>query len=470
MIPWVGSAETLPQAVAKALNSNPRALAAIHAEQAALAEIDAARGQLVPLASLRGSSGPAFRDRSVEGISADGDWLYSDDLRLSIRQHVFDGKGRRNQVYAAEERALAAHLTHRQTQEEVALGVAGAYLNLLQAHDLIAVARANVEAHQAALEDASARAEAGDERADQALVRGRLGLAQSILQSREAAAKTAAVRYARFVGEVPSGALAQPAASNSLPNSVGEIDTSRNWAYQASEKIAQARLHDYEAAKSARLPRIELEANGGVGYDVQGIRGPDNESTFLVVGTWDVFDRSRNPVIAAAENRFEEGRLLADEERRLADELAGEAWAQWTAAREQQIALHSYQRQIDAVLRDYEEQFTVGKRSFLNVLDIRDEGFRAQSSLIEAGYREQLETYRYLAASGVLIESLGVEVEQGAAPVQPASLPNETQQIEQRQSKISEPEVVISESPATSGRDRLKGFGSRLRAKFKRRD
>lgn len=405
-------ADSLKEAVERALDTNPEAVAAAYAREAAAHDIGAARGELLPTATLRGSAGPGFRDRDSEGIPSDGDWLFSRELRLTLRQQLFAGGAVRNRVMSAGERAAAAELTAMETGETVALGVADAYLNVLRARQLIAEARSNVEAHEEALENAKSRAEAGGAKSDQALVQGRLGLAKSVLESRKAALKTAEVRYHRYVGTPPRG-LSMPGSPGGVPGSYEAIDIGGNWAVRAAEHIAASREHDFKAARASRLPQIHLEANGGVGKDVQGIEGNDNEGSFLVVGSWDLFDAGRTPAIRAAEARAAEGNALIAQAKIDANQTAGEAWASLVGAREQIAALQSYTKEIAAVLDDYEEQFKVGQRSFLNVLDVRNEGFRARSALIDASFQARLSEYRLLNAQGNLTEALGVEVKAG---------------------------------------------------------
>lgn len=440
-------ADSLKQAVEKALESNPEAVAAAYAREAAAHDIGAARGDLLPSATVRGSAGPGFRDRDSEGVTSDGDWLFSRELRLTLRQQLFAGGAVRNRVFSAQERSAAAELSAQETGETVALGVADAYLNVLRARQLIAEAQSNVAAHEEALDNAKQRADAGGAKSDQALVQGRLGLAKSVLESRKAALKTAEVRYQRYVGAQPRG-LIMPGSPSGVPGSYEAINIGGNWAVRAAEHIAASREHDLKAAQASRMPQIHLEANGGVGKDVQGIEGNDNEGSFLVVGSWDLFDAGRTPAIRAARARASEGGALIAQAKIDANQTAGESWASLVGAREQVAALQSYTKEIAAVLDDYEEQFKVGQRSFLNVLDVRNEGFRARSALIDARFQARISEYRLLNAQGNLTDSLGVETKVGKPSL------NDIAPLAEPEASVSEPEadVQVAEAPARKGR------------------
>lgn len=402
-----GHAETLPEAVSTALQQNPGALAAALAEEAALEEIEVARGGFFPTADLRASSGPGFRDRGVEGLSSNGDWLYSDEARLTIRQRLFDGKATRKRVESAESLAGSANFAALQTREEVALGVAEAYLNVMRNQELIEASIRNISAHQKSLDNAQTRADAGGERSDVSLVSGRLALAKSSLESRKASLKAATVRYERFVGRPPSN-LSMPSSPQGVPGSIESMDPTGNYAYQAATEVAKAREAEVVVQKAARKPRIDFEARGGVGNDVQGIEGEDNESSFLIVGSWTIFDKARDPRIEAARRRAEEASLSAEETRLVAEQMAGEGWSEYIGARARTRVLAEYKSDLGDVFDDYEKQFDIGKRSFLNLLDIQTERFRAESAYIDAKYQTRLAEYRTLSALGRLLSALGI--------------------------------------------------------------
>ena len=48
----------------------------------------------------------------------------------------------------------------------------------------------------------------------------------------------------------------------------------------------------------------------------------------------------------------------------------------------------------------------MGRRSLLNVLDVENELFHAQTELINGEYQVRLNTYRLLANIGVLVQSV----------------------------------------------------------------
>ena len=76
-------------------------------------------------------------------------------------------------------------------------------------------------------------------------------------------------------------------------------------------------------------------------------------------------------------------------------------------------------RVADDLLLSYREQFNVGRRSLLDVLDAQNTRFNVQAQAETARMAKLYAQYRVLAASNRLIEALGVQMP-AEAVVQPA--------------------------------------------------
>ena len=61
------------------------------------------------------------------------------------------------------------------------------------------------------------------------------------------------------------------------------------------------------------------------------------------------------------------------------------------------------------VVSAYRQQFELGRRSLLDVLDVENELFQARISVVNAEIQHRIAEYRVLATMGTLISALGVE-------------------------------------------------------------
>lgn len=401
-------AETLKGAMQKAIRHHPKAKRAEWNSAAAFQEAEAQRGQLFPQFGLEGYFGPEYRDRSIVGVSTDS-FESSREGRFVVRQLLYDGLLTPKETKAAFKRADASKALEDDVKEELALSVAEAYLGVLRSREQVGLAMQNVGVHEESLGRITERFEAGrGQKADVALVEGRLGLAQSSVDTRRTILENHNVRYRQLVGEEPRLLkLPNPVNGSSLPDSIAEADTTGNFARIASElAFESARLVD-EAGKGLRWPRLDLEVSGSAGEDVGGIAGADNQFSLFLVGRWDLY--TGGTLVAQQRQRLaraNEAASLASDTVRLVDEDMGQAIADHDGAISREGALTDYALSMREVVDAYEQQFELGTRAILDVLNVRNEEFRAKSALVDASYEKLLAEYRMLSAMGRLVSTV----------------------------------------------------------------
>ena len=91
----------------------------------------------------------------------------------------------------------------------------------------------------------------------------------------------------------------------------------------------------------------------------------------------------------------------------------------WAARESLARQLGSIQRQVNFSQRTraaYEKQFTIGRRTLLDLLDSENELFLSNQDLINAKVDHEFASYRILAAMGRLIDSLQAQLPDEAKP------------------------------------------------------
>jgi hypothetical protein len=79
-----------------------------------------------------------------------------------------------------------------------------------------------------------------------------------------------------------------------------------------------------------------------------------------------------------------------------------------TRQREQVGILRERVQSAEGVLDAYSQQFNVGQRDLLDVLDAQNDLFNAKSELVTAEYSELFAGYRLLAVTGDLMAALNI--------------------------------------------------------------
>jgi len=76
--------------------------------------------------------------------------------------------------------------------------------------------------------------------------------------------------------------------------------------------------------------------------------------------------------------------------------------------------LKAHLESTEDVVKSYKEQFKLGKRSLLDVLDSENELFNARASLVSTQYAELFSLFKLLESFGRLLDTLGIKRHQEA--------------------------------------------------------
>ena len=168
---------------------------------------------------------------------------------------------------------------------------------------------------------------------------------------------------------------------------------------------------EIRTAQAELGPRFNAEASARYGDDIDGFQGRTSDLTARVVMRWKIFDGFANTAnVREQKQRENEVHARLFERTRSAEEDVRSAWSRLTNQSRLVGELETQSRVTDDLLLSYREQFNVGRRSLLDVLDAQNTRFNVQASLETARMAKLYAQYRVLAAANRLIESLGVQM------------------------------------------------------------
>jgi outer membrane protein, adhesin transport system len=113
-------------------------------------------------------------------------------------------------------------------------------------------------------------------------------------------------------------------------------------------------------------------------------------------------------------HRASEARFRLHELVRYAEEDVRTAWNSMSTQDKVGQELEVQSRVSDDLLLSYREQFNVGRRSLLDVLDAQNTRYNVQVRLETARFAEQFAEYQVLAATNNLLESLQLKAPSGS--------------------------------------------------------
>lgn len=402
--------ETLGDAVVRALDWHPELRESLAVQRALEEQLTQARAGFLP--QIDASLGRG-RENSENVSTRPGDLTLSrSEAELTLSQLLFDGGAVSSQVRRGRARSEGATQQTAQTAESVALRAVQAYLEVLRARELLRIADENTASHQRTLEQVRRLAEGGLGRAaDVQQAAARLAQADAALSQSKGQLEQALAAYQHAVGRAP-GVLERPALNpETLPaDAASAIARAANHpALRAAEKQREAAHAEREFSRTRFAPRVTLEVGLNQNRDVDGVRGTNAERIAMLRLRQNLYrggaDNSR---VREAEARVDEAdATLARVQNELERELR-QAYDALRVQRERLPALEAHARASAAVVDSYRAQFRIGQRSLLDLLNSESELYAAQGNLVTGQYAGLAAAYRLYAATGRLLEALGV--------------------------------------------------------------
>ncbi len=404
----------MKEAVAVAVDSNPEIGEAVANRAAIEFELEQGRGLYRPRLDLEGSIGGEIRDSATTRANNDDDHLFlRQQASVVVRQLLFDGFGTDAEIERQASRVDGAALRVRERSEFIALAVIREYLELIRTRRIIGIARENIGYHQKILGEISEGAGGGTiSIADRQQAEERIYAARSRLVEFQEEYKAAEAAFIRLVGQ-PPGALSAPLNARSLiPSSLSSAIEEAH-AHHPSIKFAQADIDAaaalVKAARSKYYPNLSLEGRASAGEDLDGTRGFDGDLQGNLVARWNLY----NGGIDAA-NEQEQIRHVDEEYQklhRITREVDEGVRLSWNRHAQQTLRLRELLREMSAIeqLRvSYSEQFRIGERSLLDLLDTQNTRFSVQVAIATSDAAVRFGHFRILAATGNLLRTIGV--------------------------------------------------------------
>ncbi|WP_337660655.1 TolC family outer membrane protein [Anderseniella sp. Alg231-50] len=415
-----GQAMSLTEAVSIAVDSNPEIGQAIANREAIEFELEQGRGLFRPRVDLEARIGGELRDSATTRLNGDDDHVFlRRDASIVARQLLFDGFESRSEVERQAARVDGASFRVFERSEFIALAVTREYLNILRLRRIVTIAARNEGYHRSLLSRIGRGASGGSiSTADRDQAQERLFAARARLAESKEDLTAAEARFLKLVGR-SSGRMSQPRPiTRRLPPSLSAaIGHAR--VNNPSIKIAQADIDAADAlvrkAKARFAPKLSLEGRASAGDDVSGIRGQDNDIQGNVVMSWNLLnggiDRAN---VQEQVRRVDESRMKLHQISRDVEEAVRLSWNTHKQQRRRLQELRRQERTIGRLVESYSQQFGIGERSLLDVLDTQNTRFSAQSAVVTSETAVRFARYRILAATGQLLSTLGVRARPGA--------------------------------------------------------
>ena len=417
-------AASLDEVVALTLQSNPNVLEASNERFARDHELRFARGNYYPTLDLvagvgrERSDNVATRAQGARTGAGDTVTLTPTQVELQATQLLFDGFARQSEVARQEARIESSAYTVFGTSQVVGLRTAEVYLEALLRRMLLDLSKENLAVHLSIFDQIEARSGSVGRKSDLEQIKGRLALARSNVIADEFNAVDADTNYLRVVDVMPAELTRPAPPTDRLPKSMENAVQAALAAHptlKSAEADVQASIAEHKGARNGYYPRFDLEAFANVQEDVDGIEGDEDAVGVFLRMRYNLYRGGREGArIKATASLLERTREIRNNTRRQVHESIRLSWVSYTATSNQLTPLRERADASGKTRDAYKQEFNIGKRSLLDLLDTENEFIEAKRALLEAEYDNLFAQYRILTGTGQLLQALGIDLPESA--------------------------------------------------------
>ena len=340
----------------------------------------------------------------VSGTGSDSSDQQS--LELVYTQNLFRSGRDKAALRQAEDGVRQSHASIEDTEQNVLLRVATAYLDVLRAERTVGLRKASLTAFEARARETRAQFRVGDRTAaDVAQAEAEQVVAAADVVSAEAALEVQRALFLALVGMPAEDleAAGEPAGLPETLDAARHAAQTRRPAVRAAMHAELAAAHAVRVAKGELGPRVDLRATltRTVGHGTSRLNSTDR-SVGVQLGM-PLYQAGRGGArLRQARHRreqFRDRRLAAQRE---ASQRATSAWLNLNAARQRRTALETAIVAARVALDGIQREAAIGERTTREVLDAERNLVSYQVRVLSAERDAVVEAYALLEATGAL--------------------------------------------------------------------
>jgi outer membrane protein len=413
--PHHAAAQTLESALSQAYINNPT----LNAQRAATRAIDEnvprALSGYRPTVSGNASVGSTAVELNSPATGRTSANLVPTSVGVTANQTLYNGLRTGNAVRTAESQVGQARENLRATEQLVLLNAVTAYMNVLRDDALLEFQRQNLQALREQLRATRDRFNVGEvTRTDTALAEAAAAGAQSTLIQAQSNLTASRAVYRQVIGEDPPAKLVPGRPIDQMLPKSYEVALAaalrQNPTILGAQYGVDVALLQVKFAEGGLLPTLSAQGSLNRATDVSPAISEQRTATALLNLSVPIYQGGLEyALVRQAKENAGQARLLLDVSR---DQVRAAALQFWGALEAARAGLEAANTQVNAqtiALNGISEEWKVGQRTILDVLNARAQLVVAQSNLVGAQRDRVVASYSLLSATGRLdMESLGL--------------------------------------------------------------
>ncbi|MDP3704626.1 MAG: TolC family outer membrane protein [Legionellaceae bacterium] len=445
-----GAAQTLREAVQQAMMLHPEILLNRAQTSSAKLGIVEAQGAYYPKFDINSAYGSEWTQSPfTQDLAGDNSTsLRRQEFNVAVVENIFSGGAIVGEVDRNVFMFKSQNYKTYSVINDIALDVAEAYIDVLLQEQLVHIAEINLSEHRRLLGLVKERSRAGVGRlAEFDQGESRYSFAESNLISAQGNQREAMVHFRKLVGSwpdnlvspaIPSKMVLPPTAIKAVKEGFENHPRIKSASEDIKQSVAQRKISD-----AAFWPKIDAVFTASRNRNLDGVPGPNNDNVGLIRLSYNVFNgggdlghlkKTAYQVQEAIETR---NRALINLKEKI--QLDYNAWY---ASSKRVTVLANYVVSIEKTKAAYFEQFQLGQRTFLDLLNSQNEVYRSEADYLQARKDEIDARYRILNGVGRLVPFFAKQRETNKHHHELFSLPETTKK----------PLKIVTQQPAAYNR------------------
>ncbi|WP_374381775.1 TolC family outer membrane protein [Dongia sp.] len=424
-------AMSLKEAIQLVVTTNPTVGEQVKNRRSIDHELRQARGLYLPQIDAEFNAGPEFSenggtdhpDATLNQRPHDkGRVLFTQNAQISLQQPIFDGGNIDSQVEKQIGRIRSQAERIQDEAQVQSLDAVQVYLDVLRHTERVTNAEENVRAHEEILGLVQKRAELGGGNiADVRQAEARLATARSSLIQIQGDLRNAQATFQRVIGQ-PAADL-QPVMTDSDMPIPADVEQSVARGLQVNPKVLlekhdiQVAESDLDIEESVFWPQVELRLTGNTAQHANGREDNTYNAAALVNIQYNLYRGGAD--IARSKEFKEHINEQLEQLRQREREVEEDVRVSWADRQTQQESIANLEKQVDANQQTkdvYQQQFDIGQRGLLDLLDAANDLFLSKDDLISSRSFETFANFRIVAAQGELVQYVGAQMPAEATP------------------------------------------------------
>ena len=416
-LPLASVAVTLEETVKEVLNTNPQVQERINYFRSVKQDVGIAESGYYPKLDL--VAGLGREKTNNRGTLFNDVTLDRSEAGVVLSQNLFEGFGTQKDIDKQLYRVTSAAYSVLEKANQTSLSMVEAYTELFKQKELLGSAEANVETHKKINSKIQERIDSGvGANSELEQSSSRLALAESNLIVQMNNYEDSVSNFIKVYGSfIHPDDLDEPMTLSNLPTSKSQAIAEAS-KMNPSLKVQRANIKvaksNYDISNKDFYPRFDIEARSDWNKNIGGDESRDDAMSVMLKLRYNLYNGNADTSNKqkSISELHQEMRVLEDLQRRV-EESIRLSWMAYTTLEKQMGYLKTHKELSEKTLTSYVEEFNLGRRTLLDILDTEEEMYSADRELVTAKYDHMLAQYRIIESIG----TLSSEIDAGFADV-----------------------------------------------------